>query len=335
MNTISSFTHKMAAHCESGTVAALLAHKGLALSEPMVFGVSAGIFFAYLDSRNLPFPMFVMRNRPGIIPRKLCKRIGADFAMTKFRDPAKAESALRGLIDKGVPVAVQVDIFEMSYFPAHMRVHFNGHFVTVTGYDDTSYTLSDCYAPGPTVVPREALNKARFARGMMAPHGFMFHARGVPTTPNLPAAIDKGIKEASFNMVKLPVPFVGVRGMRLFSRKVLDWPQRARDIDHLSHEIMKIHIFLEEQGTGGGGFRFMYATFLQQATTLLERDDLAEFSKEMMNIGDKWREISLFVARIGKKRDLGLDRLKELSAMLVERADAEQAFFVRLLKAVK
>ena len=35
------FNHKMAAHCESGTVTALLNYAGLDISEPMVFGVSA------------------------------------------------------------------------------------------------------------------------------------------------------------------------------------------------------------------------------------------------------------------------------------------------------
>ena len=61
------------------------------------------------------------------------------------------------------------------------------------------------------------------------------------------------------------MPFLGIKGIRKFSKKVTEWPKYARDTDHLSHEIMKINILLEDQGTGGAGFRFMYATFLQQA----------------------------------------------------------------------
>lgn len=133
-------------------------------------------------------------------------------------------------------------------------------------------------------------------------------------------------------MVKIPVPFIGIRGIRLFARKIPTWPSRARDMDHLSHEIMKIHIMLEDQGTGGGGFRFMYATFLQQAAAILKRDELSAMASEMMAIGDRWREISLFVARIGKARDLGQDRLKELSGMISARADEEDSFFRRMLK---
>jgi hypothetical protein len=46
------FNHKMAAHCESGTVTAILNYAGLDISEPMVFGVSSGIFFAYLTTAD-------------------------------------------------------------------------------------------------------------------------------------------------------------------------------------------------------------------------------------------------------------------------------------------
>jgi hypothetical protein len=97
---------------------------------------------------------------------------------------------------------------------------------------------------------------------------------------------------------------------------------------------MKINILLEDQGTGGAGFRFMYATFLQQASAILVKPEWSELSKEMMKIGDGWREISLFAARIGKNRELGPDRLKELGTMLVGRAEAEERFFRRLRNSI-
>jgi hypothetical protein len=322
----------MAAHCETGKVSALLDHKGLTLAEPMVFGIGAGIFFAYLDMPSMPFPTFAVRTQPGVIPRKVARRIGADFCMRRFRSPDKAMRALDELVDRGVPAAVGVDLFHMDYFPPYTRVHFNGHFVMVVDRTDTGYTISDVYHPEPAVLSREALARARFARGMLAPKGLMFHVARVPGSVDLRKPVVKGIREAARNMVMLPVPFIGVRGIRLFARKVTTWPARTRDIDHLSHEIMKIHIALEDQGTGGGGFRFMFATFLQQAANLLGNEELAELSRESMRIGDAWREISLFVARIGKKRDLGPERLRELSGMIMARADDEQRLFGRLLK---
>lgn len=126
------------------------------------------------------------------------------------------------------------------------------------------------------------------------------------------------------------MPFLGVKGIRMFAKKIVEWPSFARDTEHLSHEIMKINILLEDQGTGGAGFRFMYASFLQQASAILEKPEWAALSKEMMEIGDGWREISLFASRIGKNRELGPDRLKELGSMIMGRAEVEEQFFRRL-----
>lgn len=39
-----NFKHTQSAHCESGVTVNLLAHQGLSLSEPMVFGIGSGIF---------------------------------------------------------------------------------------------------------------------------------------------------------------------------------------------------------------------------------------------------------------------------------------------------
>jgi hypothetical protein len=79
----------------------------------------------------------------------------------------------------------------------------------------------------------------------------------------------------------------------------------------------------------------MYATFLQQAAPLVKDDRLHSFSKQMMEIGDKWRNISYFAAKIGKQRDLGPERMKELSRMIHAQADEEQKFFTELYQLVK
>ena len=169
----------------------------------------------------------------------------------------------------------------------------------------------------------------------MSPKGFLFYPEYIPDKLDFEKAIKKGIKKSCFNMLKLPIPFLGIKGIRLFAKKIVEWPARSRDIEHLSHEIMKINILLEDQGTGGAGFRFLYATFLQQAADILKNAELIDLSKEMMVIGDGWREISLRAARYGKNRDLGTDRLKELGELLSNRASAEESFFKKLHTLIK
>lgn len=329
------FTHKMAAHCESGTVTALLNHAGLDITEPLVFGISAGIFFGYFESKKFPFPTFVVRNRPGQIRTGVAKRIGVSFKEQRFRNLLKGEQELDRLLAQDIPVACQTDFFYMNYLPQHVRVHINVHFITVVEKRGDRYGISDCYSPVLAELDRDSLMKARFAGGSFSPRGFMFYPVKITRDIDYRSAVWKGIKSAAFNMVKLPIPFIGVKGIRLFAKKVVDWPALARDTEHLSHEIMKINIFLEDQGTGGAGFRFMYATFLREASELLNDPDLLEMSRRIMEIGDRWREISLFAARIGKRRDLGAERLRELSGMIYARADEEEQFFRDMLKLSK
>ncbi len=333
--TESKFTHKMAAHCETGTITSLLNHKGLDITEPMVFGIASGIFFGYFESSNFPFPTFIVRSKPGSIRTSLSKRLGIKFHEEKFRSQAKGISKLDQLVAQDIITASQVDFYYMDYMPEWQRVHINVHFINVIGSDDDHYLISDSYYPKQSSLKKDTLSKARFVGGHMAPKGFLFYPTHIPDNLPIEKAIRKGIKKAAYNMIKLPVPFIGIKGMRKFARKVVDWPSLARDTDHLSHEIMKINILLEDQGTGGAGFRFLYATFLQQAADILKADELHDMSKRMMEIGDNWRNISYFSAKIGKNRDLGEARLKELSEMIHDMADQEHAYFSELYKMFK
>jgi hypothetical protein len=326
-----NFKHKMAAHCESGAVTSLLNNAGLEITEPMVFGISSGIFFGYFHKmRSFAFPTFIVRNKPGSIRNNLAKRLGVKFHTEKFRDADKGMKRLDELVEKNLPVAVQVDFFYMDYLPEWERVHINVHFIVVVGKMGSKYIISDSYFPKLVELEVASLKKARFAGGSMSPKGFLFYPEFIPKEIDYPKAILKGTKKVCFNMLKIPMPFLGIKGIRTFGKKIVDWPSFARDTEHLSHEIMKINILLEDQGTGGAGFRFMYASFLQQGAVLLNKPEWTLLSKEMMEIGDGWRDISLFASRIGKNRDLEPDKLKELGMMINERADVEERFFHRL-----
>lgn len=334
--SIIAYNHKMAAHCESGTITSLLNNRGLDITEALVFGISSGIFFGYFHKmKSFTFPTFIVRNKPGQMRSNLSKRLGIKFHTEKFRRPDEGQTALDRLLEKNIPVAVQVDFFYMDYIPSWERVHINVHFIVIVGKKDSKYIVSDSYFPQLVELESESLRKARFAGGNMSPKGFLFYPEFIPDKIDFEKAIVKGIKKSCFNMMKIPLPFLGVKGIRLFSRKIVEWPSRSRDIEHLSHEIMKINILLEDQGTGGAGFRFLFATFLQQAADILKKPGLNDLSKEMMMIGDGWREISLMAARFGKNRDLEINRLKELGNKLSDRASAEEVFFNKLYKLIK
>jgi hypothetical protein len=335
MNIEVPFNHKMAAHCETGTVTAQLNHGGMDITEAMVFGIANGIFFGYFTGKRFPFPHFIVRSKPGQIREKIGDRLGIKWHTAKFRNEVEGMNTLDALLEKNIPVATQVDFFYMDYIPDYLRVHINVHFMNVVGKNGDNYLISDSYFPKVVELPSDSMRKGRFAGGNFAPKGFIYYPTFIPKEFNYPAAIRKGIQKASYNMLKLPVPFIGIKGIRKFANHIVEWPKYAMDTEHLSHEISKINILLEDQGTGGAGFRFMYATFLRQASEILNEPRLLDLSKKMMEIGDGWREISLFAARMGKNRDLGTEKLKELGKMINGRADVEEAFFKELAQSIK
>jgi len=333
---IENFKHKMAAHCESGTITSLLNHAGLQISEPLVFGISSGLFFGYFHKmKSFPFPTFIVRNKPGQMRVNITKRIGTKFNEYSFHKNEDGTRKLDELLQNNIPIAAQVDFFYLDYVPSWERVHINVHFMVIIGKEDSNYIISDSYFPELIKLKANSLENSRFAGGSMSPKGFIFNVADIPSSINYEAAIIKGIKKVCFNMLHIPIPFLGVKGIRLFAKKIVEWPNFARDIEHLSHEIMKINILLEDQGTGGAGFRFMYATFLQEAANILRKQELGDLSRQLMEIGDGWRELSLFAARIGKNRDLGPEKLKQLSELILNRAEVEENFFIKLNNVIK
>ncbi len=327
----------MYAHCESGTVTGLLRYHGQKISEPMVFGIAAGACAVFIKTPKVPFPVFEMRTKPGDIRRKIAKRLGIGFETARFKEPRKAFDRLAALVDKGIPVALQVDMFYMDYIPSYMKNHFNAHYIVAAGREQDGFIISDCYYPTLSKISDASLEKGRFARGDFAPSGFMFHAASVPSISEscLKTAIRQGIRQAAFIMTRLPIPFIGVKAIRKFARDIPTWPQKTRSSDELSHWIMLIHLLLEERGTGGGGFRFMYAAFLQEAYGIFNSTELLSLSQQMMANGDKWREISLIVSRSAKNRDLGPEKLAEISDLILARADEEERLFTDLYKIFK
>jgi hypothetical protein len=329
------YQHKMAAHCETGTVTGMLNYNGLSITEPVVFGIANGIFFGYMKMPSFAFPIFFLRTRPGEIREKIAKRLGIEFYTKTYKKSEDAQRELDELLEKNIPVAVQVDFFYMNYLKPWMRVHNNAHFITVIGKEGSKYFISDCYYQDIAEIDAESLSKGRFAGGMTNPKGFMYYPTHMPKEISLEKNIIIGIRKAAYNMLRIPLPFLGVKGIRRFADKVVDWPKLARDQDHLSHEVMKINILLEDQGTGGAGFRFIYASFLRQASEILKNQELLNLSQRMMEIGDGWRNVSVYAIRMNKDKDFSDSRFIELSSLIRSLADAEKLFFTDLYQFAK
>jgi hypothetical protein len=328
------FSHRQSAHCESGVTANLFFHNGIPMSEAMAFGIGSGLFFGYLPFvRVNGLPLVTFRSAPGAIFRRVAGRLGVKVARQRFRDPDRSMQALDKALEQQIPVGLQTGVFWLPYFPPALRFHFNAHNLVVCGREGNDYRISDPVIDEPVLCPREDLMRARFAQGALAPKGAMYYLKTVPQEIDLRPAVRAGIREVGRRMVKAPVPIIGVRGIRFLAGQLERWPLKLglkRAGQYLGHLIR----MQEEIGTGGGGFRFIYAAFLQEAAELLEQPRLGELSRELTGIGDRWREFALFAARRCKGRGEEETSYPRLAAILRDCADREEKLFRALLAEV-
>jgi hypothetical protein len=328
------FPHRQSAHCESGVTANLLTHHGLPLSEAMVFGIGSGLFFAYLPFiRVNHLPLTTFRTAPGGIFDRVTRRLGIRVESRTFGDPAKGAEALDRLLAAGTPVGAQTGVFWLPYFPPALRFHFNAHNLVVYGKQGGDYLVSDPVLPDPVVCPAADLERARFAKGPLAPKGRLYHLDRIPAGVDLKPAVLDAIREVCRLMVRVPIPILGVRGIRLLANRLEKWPAKLGDRKAILH-LGNVIRMQEEIGTGGGGFRFIYAAFLQEAAELLGDGAMADLSARTTAVGDRWRDFAVAGARACKGRPGEGDGFSDLARILRDCADLEEALFRDLSRRV-
>ncbi|MGG5576667.1 BtrH N-terminal domain-containing protein [Myroides sp. C15-4] len=327
------FVHKQAAHCENGVASNLLSNQGIQMSEPMAFGLGSGLFFVYLPFVKVNHaPAISYRPMPGLIFNRLAKRLGLKVKRIKFNDKQKAQRELEAKIAQGIPCGLQVGVYHLPYFPDEYRFHFNAHNLVVYGKNGANFLVSDPVMATTTELTPAELEKVRFAQGAFAPKGQIYYPLSIPQQLDWEKAIVKAIKKTCNDMLA-PVPIVGVRGMRMVAKAIVKWPKK-HGVPKANHFLAQMVRMQEEIGTGGGGFRFIYAAFLQEAATKINTPILNEFASEMTTIGDAWRDFAVNAARVYKKRKNGEDVYLSLSKELNALADREEQFFKKLKKAL-
>jgi hypothetical protein len=330
-----TFTHQHAAHCESGVASALFRDQGFAISEALVFGIGSGIFFGHLFFvKMVGLPITTFRSQPGAIFRKAGKRLGVKFVTKRFRNPQKGMDELRRLLKEGKIVGMTTNIYWLSYFPNRFRFQFNGHNLIALREIKGGFRVSDPVLEHPVDCLTEDLERARFAHGPLEPHGFMYYPQSVPPNPDIKKACISGMKDTCNMMLGIPIPIFGVRGIRFLAKRIKKSPHKLGFAEACRH-LANIVRMQEEIGTGGAGFRFIYAAFLQEAGELFKSAELRQISSEMTAIGDTWREFAVMAARIIKQRGQTEDTFDKIYDILMECAAREEALFRKLRDVVR
>ncbi|MDZ4333453.1 MAG: BtrH N-terminal domain-containing protein [Pseudomonas sp.] len=298
---MSRFQHQQSAHCESGVMASLLTHAGLPMSEPMAFGLASGLAFAYLPIVKLSgMPLIAYRMPPKHLIKTLSKRLGAKLHTRTFSDPEQGRRELDAALDSGRLAGLQSSVFWLPYFPPEMRFHFNAHNLLAYGREGNEYLISDPVFEEPVRCAAEDLQKARFAKGALAAKGLMYWLDDVPQEQDWSKLIRQSVLSTTRILDGMPLPWIGIRGIQHLAGQIdkLDPAQSKYNRLYLTH-IVRMQ---EEIGTGGAGFRFMYASFLQEAGEKLGDHNLQDASAQLTAIGDNWRQFASACVRASRNK---------------------------------
>ena len=299
---MNNFQHQHTAHCESGVMSTMLKAQGVDFNEAMVFGLASALTFVYIPLVKVNGMLLISyRMPPKSIIKNVAKRLKVRLNIQKFRSPQAGQEALDLALTENKLVGLQTSVFWLPYFPPEMRFHFNAHNLIVYGKEHNDYLVSDPVFETVQHCAAEDLQRARFVKGVLAPKGLMYYFESQPDLAkiDLPSITRKAIRKNAKQMLA-PLFFVGVKGIRTVAKKI------EKLATHPSDKYKRLYLghivrMQEEIGTGGAGFRYLYAYFLEQASDICQEPKYKQTSEQMTEIGDMWRQFAGLCVKQCKK----------------------------------
>jgi hypothetical protein len=298
----------------------------------MAFGLGSGLFFFFPPLvRILGMPLVSFRSVPGTVFALACSRLGVATEVRRFAREEHGVAELDALLAQGVPVGLRANMFWLSYFPREFRSQFNGHHLIALARRGDAYLLSDPMLEEPVELDAEALRRARFAKGVLAPRGVLLRVREPKGSVALEPALAGAVHDNARKMLTA-LPVAGVKGIRRLARHVRAWARRVPDEERRRLLLGHVVRMQEEVGTGGAGFRYLYAAFLEEAADRLGHAPYREASERMTAAGDAWRtRFAGTAGRILKGRNASGETLADAADALEECAAREEEIYRFLL----
>jgi len=132
-------------------------------------------------------------------------------------------------------------------------------------------------------------------------------------------------------MLYVPASFAGVSGIAFTGRKIKKWRDKL-GVQKAGSYLAQLVRMQEEIGTGGGGFRYIYGAFLQEAHAYFQKDELLEISQKFTQAGDQWRNAAVQASGIYKGRITSQADFDVMGDYLIKISEMEKKAFQELSK---
>jgi hypothetical protein len=275
------FPHRRAGHCGSGALRDLLEFHGLSwtdepLSEGMVFGLGAGLGFAYVG--NLPEkmdPPIYLVGRTAGLERDICEHLAIGLDLRQTDDPDEGWAVLRRELDAGRPTMIWANIKHLEYL--RVKLQMTMHDIVITGYDEEEGVafVADNDRDEIQRCSLTALARARNSRAFPGPNRHAAWVMDFPAAlPDAERAVRGALRGAVENMrgggsgLTAGMDGMGLDGIRTFAAAYPGWPDQFGE--RLENALRGLRIFIVKAGTGGALFRGLHAEFGHDAGRLLD-----------------------------------------------------------------
>jgi len=295
------FPHVAGTHCSSSSIADILRYDGRELSEAMVFGLGSGLGFVFSNDARYS-PRYRFNGRALDLEGKFYSLFGVQLPWAGRWDEAAIERALA----QGRPLLAQTDI---AYLPYYDGVHFPLHGIVVTGWDNGHAQVADTYSNELQSIDGAQLRAALEGEGSP----FMDAPYRIAPAPRVEVTVDadtvsRAIVIAAREMLEPVVAGTGLPAMRQLIAERAAW----RDSEDWVWSARFAYQGIEKRGTGGGGFRTMYARFLEEARELLPAIDRVRAVHRMHDSASRWSAMAQDLKRAFVDEDpSGIDAAAE------------------------
>jgi hypothetical protein len=302
MLSATSFQHRRAGHCGSGSLRDLLEFEGLdfghgALSEEMVFGLSGGLGFFYaLDSSWAP--PFYLVGRTDDLERDIADILGAELDVRESDDAGQGWNWASEQLAAGRPAMVRADIAELEYL--RVKMSNTRHAILVVGHDPDTDTvwIADNDRDDLVACSLKSLAAARTSRGFPSPNRNATYVYQWPEQlPDLRIAVTRALTRAVVNMTGDVVSVgglpgaSGLAGVDNFVASYERWPDVFPDAV-LPAAMGGLWVFIVKAGTGGAMFRSLHAGFLREAGEQLDDPALHALADHYDRLSATWIELA-------------------------------------------
>lgn len=321
-------------HGETASVANVLAYLKVRspftdepFTEEMLFGLGGGLGFSYwvFDYSHLPSPMMSVGFRrfgwEGFdlaFVDDMCTRAGAHVEVRETSSRAKAARELGQVLDERRPPVITADWGKLPGSPMPDDMEYLPHVLTVCGRRRGKFLLDDL-TPEPRTISPEDLAVARAAVRSVHHRVRLLSPARPPANPE--EALYDAFADCAASLLEPDRPNSGLAALQKWSRMVAScgetkaWRSVFDTPERLASALAWTYRWIEI-GTGGGGFRPMYARFLTEAADVLHTRQLRGLAATYRGLGKRWTALAKEVRKLSERPEEARDTLDSLAERL-------------------